>query len=235
MKNKLLFLALSAFLLILLGSCILIVDDQDPDKPDTKYITVSNEFKGPVKNMEEEITSYQYMAYVKNNTSKAMENLKVEIVWEDYLGNEIYSKTVTIHRLNSGMKWPIADCHDSVAEVNRLKNLYNTVTVKYLSSSESTSEYVLNTNVIDKEITHHATAPTHITGHLKNPNDFDIMVLTVIAISEDNHGRIVEYGEEAIYSVLDPDHIKAFSMTLNEPAGTPKQGTTRFYVTGRKY
>jgi len=233
MKNRISVVAVVLALLVILCSCIIVLD---PDRDDSDKISVSSVFKGPVKDSSGKVKSYQYMAYVKNNTSQPMENLKVCVIWEDSLGDEIMrSNTITIPRLESGMMWPISDYRTSASDINRLNSLYSTATVKYLSSgSASSSKYVTGIEVVNPYIYHTEGSQTVVTGKLRNPYYSDVKYPTIYVVSESSSGKIVEYGYKKLNGTIVHGFDVSFEMTLNPPAGTPKAGKTYFFVVGTK-
>jgi len=232
MKRKLKIAALFTVILVGLCSCLIVIDDLEPgsDTPGTDKVSFTNVFKGPVGPAGNP-TSYQFMCYVKNNTGRTLENVNLEVDWWDQVGNRVAWDLVTIKRLEPWEKWPVGVIRTSPYDLIQLKN--STATIRYLSSSSSSSNYITNIEVYDTTITRNYNSPTYISGHFRNPNLFNVKILKVFAVSLDSAGKIVEYGEKDINLVI--VNTGSFTMTLNEPAGTPATNKTYFFVVGKEY
>ena len=234
MRNKLRITLLITLSLVLLSSCIINIDyDPDPSGPETEKFTYTSVFKGPVKDKDGKITSYQFMCYVNNRTGSTLENVRFEIDWEDELGNLIDFDYVTIPRLERGAKWPVGVIHSSTSDITRLKN--SRASIRYLSSSSDLSRYSVRMVVFDKEVYHYTDAPSEVSGCVKNNNTFDILDPKVYVVSETSSGIIAEYGMTEGSGILTPNlNYYHFDMILNSPAKTPAKGRTYYYVVGTR-
>ena len=235
MKKNLTAVLLVLITFIALCSCIINIEPGPYDpQPETEKFTYTSVFKGPVKDKDGYITSYQFMCYVNNKTGRTLENVKFEIDWKDQLGELIMYDSITIPRLEKGAKWPVGVIHKSTSDLTRLAG--STVSIRYLSSSRDSSKYTVNFGVYDREIYHSADEPSVVSAYISNKNRYDVFDLKIYVVSETSSGVIAEFGMKETRGILTPDlgdyHLK--EMKLNKPAKQPANGKTYFYIVGTR-
>jgi hypothetical protein len=231
MKKNLTLISLVLLALFVLCSCFIEIDPSEPE-PKTEGFTFTSVFKGPVKDKDGKITSYQFMCYVNNNTGVAVENLELIIDWKDQLGELIFSDTVTIPRLEKGGKWPVGVIRDKAYEITMLKD--STASIRARKPSSDLSRY--STNVVVTGHIYHPQSgdPSYATGYARHYNSYEILDPIVYVVSESS-GKIIEYGAVKYPNIFYPElSTLDFEVTLNPPAKDPKNSKTSYYIVGTR-
>jgi hypothetical protein len=226
MKKNLIVVSLVLLALAVLCSCMINIDPYDPQPVKEKF-TFSSIFKGPVKDKDGNITSYQFMCYVENNTGAAVENVEVEIDWKDPVGKLIFSDSVTIPRIEKDGMWPVGVIHKTDDEIEDLEG--STASIKYGKYAYDLGRY--STNLFTYGDIYHPESgdASHASGTVKNNNTYSVIDPAVYVVTEVG-GKIVEYGMRKGDGILPSQGSYLFGVTLNPPAENPKTGTTYYFA-----